>query len=326
MHTRRGLPRVGAAALVIFIALAGCTTTQEFSRADRSETLQLDTNWYRLPDKEGGQALFRARHERVDLELRVQQMASPIALDAAPTWTRAWLRERYSTPEISDERTARVSGYPALRFTATIASPTLRFEFMFLNGGGATYVLELWGNPSAFASWDGRADDLINGFDLPAGQEPTSLACGEDDKTVRVSTLSVTLPAGVTDGPQYCDVWSTEGGGERANWSLDSRLISGLVRTEKLPYEISAQKYQNIFLERAAPDGKGVEIIAARKEFTTVRMSRDSPSVPMTDTYVFLTRGQRGWMVQVSTPTALIPDNQTILDAILESIHLEAAG
>jgi hypothetical protein len=307
------------------LALASCQISQTLTDADRAVSLRVDKDWVRLPDREGDGTILRARHATHGLELELQALSSPIRLSAAPVWARAWLSSRYGSVDATDGDDIRVSGYPATRFAIAVPSRNLSFEYAAVNAGGTTYLLTVWGDPQAFTAWDSSIAGVADGLDLPTSDSTDSLACRDETKQLELDSLTLSLAREPTDGPQICDVWNTQGSANQIDWSLDSRLLTGLIRTEELPYEIPAGQYRDVFLERTDPDGARTEFLDDVALGAAVRLQRDTKPVDMTDTYVFLTRGERGWLVQLSTPTALMDDNRDVIDSIIDSLRLNSA-
>jgi hypothetical protein len=328
-HTeqRRGLPRTIAAALVLILVAVllstACQTTRQLTDAGSGATLELDNDWEKIDDEREG-TVFRARRLEPDLELRVETLSSPLRLSAAPVWTRAWLSERYDAVEADESTDVRVSGYPAVRFGVSATERGLSFEYVAVNAGGTTYLLTVWSDRDAFEAWEGSVDALAGGLRLPDSTGTDSLACREQTKSVSSMGLTIDLPAESTDGAQICDVWNTRGDRERVTWSLDSRLLTGFARSEALPYAIGPEEYRDIFIERMAPEQERTKMLDDVELGRVIRIRRETDSIEMTDTYVFITRDERAWLVQLSTPTALMDDNRAVIDAIIDSLRLTA--
>ncbi|MGM0558852.1 MAG: hypothetical protein ACQEVA_20865 [Myxococcota bacterium] len=324
-ETLRGLLRCCAAALVCILAFTSCQTTQTLADSNRSVSLEVDKAWHRLGDQETDGTVFRARHERHALELELQALSSPVRLSAAPVWTRAWLSSRYGSVQIEDTSEIRVSGYPAARFAIRVPTRSLAFEYVAVNAGGTTYLLTIWGEPEAFSAWESTTNTLADGLTLPRSGNSDSLACRDETRQLELDGLVLSLAREPTDGPHICDVWDTQGTEDQIEWSLDSRLLTGMIRTEELPYEIPAGQYRDVFLERTDPEGERTEYLGEIEVGVIVRLERATNPVDMTDTYVFITHRERGWLVQLSTPTALMDDNQAVIDDIIESLRLNSA-
>ncbi len=320
----------GKAALWLLVGLAvllvaGCQSFQRMRRPDADATLARPNDWVREAASAPAGTLFEIRHPIEPVRMRLRRLPSPVIAAAHQTWASIWLDEAFDSADITDASRSHLGDTPAEQIVAKVTDggEHLRCELLIANAAGQTYVLETWGTPAGLAHTAETRAHVVASAQLPASARALAASSPADDM--------------VTGDGWRLKLPDKLGGAVRARWrvdhhkanrvvvSLPSHLITAEILDEKLDYPIDAAKYATVALERAhlhVPSHK--EVHAA----DDVRLARDAApvdGVPMRVSYRFITRGERAIQLVVSTPAPLYEKNQSVIDALVQSLELVSA-
>jgi hypothetical protein len=319
----------------------GCQSSVRMTRPGADASLNRPVDWIREQDEEADGILFQIRHPIQPARVRLRRLETAISRQAHDPWARLWLAKSFDDVTVEAAKPSKVGGNQATTLVSRATGhaqgghaqgghaqgghaqdgdeAAISHELVLTNAGAQTYLLEAWGSPDAMKRTSTARRRVIESLELsPAAGTPTPSPA----KRVELSQGGVRLALPAFQGARVDMKWQSERVSEhRIVFELPSHLIEGEVLIENLDYPIDALTY--------AETATGVDVgdDTADANGVTIRgAARDAAPISMHTTRRFLTSGERGVQIAVSTPDALYETNSEVIDSLVETLEFVDAA
>ncbi|QDG54423.1 hypothetical protein FIV42_27865 [Persicimonas caeni] len=291
------------------------------TRPDADASLSRPDDWLRERNREAAGTLFQIRHPVEPVRMRLRRLETPVTQFAHESWALLWLDSAFDIVDSDAPERATADGREgvSVRVRFSDADETIAHELFVANAAGETYVLEAWGHPEAMARTEEARRFILQSVDFPANEQEKPSEATTEQTEIEGNGWRLVLPG--VDGSVVNSKWLVEHRDEQTSVvALPSHLIEGELRSESLDYPIDAVKYAETAL------GAKVEAQGDRHDVIVRQNAKANARTPMYTIYRFITRGERGVQIAVSTPQALYEKNPKVVDALVDSLELKATA